>query len=56
MIEKITFAVGNHDVETLTGDQLHTINELMREEDTKHSFKQILKTGRPLVRTATSTR
>ena len=31
MIEKITFAVGNHDVEVLTGDNLHIINELMRE-------------------------
>ena len=42
MIEKITFAVGSHDVETLTGDSLNIINELMRSDQNRglhRSFK-----------------
>ena len=30
MIEKIVFSVGSHDVETITGDQLNIMNELMQ--------------------------
>ena len=48
MIEKITFAVGSHDVETLTGDSLNIINELMRSGHSRYGFHQTLKTGRPL--------
>jgi hypothetical protein len=49
MIEHITFAVGSHDVERISGDQLYLINELMRSDE--HRFaKHIGKTGRPLVR------
>ena len=50
MIEKITFSVGMHDVETLTGEHLNIINELMRDDTHRYGFKQIGKTGRPLVR------
>lgn len=48
MIEKITFSVGSHDVETLTGESLNIINELMRSGHSRYSFHQTLKTGRPL--------
>ena len=50
MLEKVTFSVGSHDVETLTGEHLNIINELMRSEKSKYGFRQIGKTGRPLVR------
>lgn len=48
MIEKITFSVGSHDVETLTGESLNIINELMRNGNNRHGFHQTLKTGQPL--------
>ena len=48
MIEKVVLSVGNHDVETLTGEHLNIMNELMRKERYGHST--ILKTGRPLHR------
>jgi hypothetical protein len=50
MIEKITFSIGSHDVETLTGDHLNIMNELMRSDTHRYGFDQIGKTGRPLVR------
>ena len=50
MIEKITFSVGSHDVETLTGEHLNIMNELMRSDSHRYSFHQTLKTGRPLIR------
>ena len=49
MIEKITFSVGSHDVEVLTGEHLNIINELMRTDSARYGFHQTLKTGRPLV-------
>lgn len=52
MIEKITFSVGSHDVETLTGEHLNIMNELMRSDTTRLGFSQTLKTGRPLVRSS----
>ena len=48
MIEKVTFSVGSHDVETLTGESLNIINELMRSNSSRYGFQQTLKTGRPL--------
>ena len=48
MIEKITFSVGSHDVEVLTGDHLNIMNELMRSDSHRYGFNQTLKTGRPL--------
>ena len=48
MIEKITFSVGSHDVETLTGDHLNIMNELMRSDSHRYGFDHVLKTGRPL--------
>ena len=51
MIDKIVFSVGSHDVETITGDQLYIINELMRGDEHRFGAEQVLKTGRPLVRT-----
>lgn len=50
MIEKITFSVGSHDVEVLTGEHLNIMNELMRSDSQRHGFNHTLKTGRPLVR------
>jgi len=50
MIEKITFSVGSHDVETLTGEHLNIMNELMRSDTHRYGFNQTLKTGRPLIR------
>jgi len=50
MIEKITFSVGSHDVEVLTSEHLNIMNELMRSDTHRYGFRQILKTGRPLVR------
>ena len=50
MIEKITFSVGSHDVEVLTGEHLNIMNELMRSDTNRYGFNQILKTGRPLIR------
>lgn len=54
MIDKITFSVGSHDVETLTGDHLNIINELMRDDAHRYGYKQTLRTGRPLVRAQTN--
>ena len=53
MIEKLTFSIGSHDVETLTGDHLNMINELMRNDTHRYGFKQTLKTGRSLVKADT---
>ena len=50
MIEKITFTVGNHDVEELSGENLNIMNELMKAEQHRNGFHHILKTGRPLLR------
>lgn len=50
MLEKVEFQVGYHPIETLTGNDLNLMNELMRGESSRHGFRQILKTGRPLVR------
>ena len=48
MIEKVTFSIGSHDVETLTGESLNIINERMRSGSSRYGFHQTLKTGRPL--------
>ena len=45
MLDKVIFSVGSTDVETITGDQLNIINELMRSE-TQRLDKTIGKTGR----------
>jgi hypothetical protein len=55
MIEKITFSVGSHDIETLTGDHLNIMNELMRSDTSRYGYKMIGKTGRPLVQGVAST-
>ena len=55
MIDKITFSVGSHDVETLTGEHLNIMNELMRSDTARYGFHQTLKTGRSLVRAQTGT-
>lgn len=52
MIEKVTFSVGSHDVEVLTGEHLNIMNELMKSDNSRHHFSHVLKTGRPLVRAA----
>ncbi len=49
MIEKLEFQVGSHPIETLTGEDLNIMNELLRGETSRAGFHQILKTGRPLV-------
>ena len=55
MIEKVTFSVGSHDVETITGEHLNIMNELMRADTHRYGFSQIGKTGRPLVRSEMGT-
>ena len=46
MIDKITFSVGSHDIETVTGDQLNITNELMRSDDVRLGVHTVLKTAR----------
>lgn len=50
MIEKITFSVGSHDVEVLTGEHLNIMNELMKSDSQRYGFHNTLKTGRPLAK------
>ena len=50
MIEKLQFMVGHHEVEVLTGEHLNIINELMRDDKSRHNFSHTLRTGRPLAR------
>lgn len=50
MIDRVVFMVGNQEIESLSGQDLNLMNELMRGESSRHGFRQILKTGRPLVR------
>jgi hypothetical protein len=55
MIDRITFSVGSHDVEILTGENLNIINELMRDDTHRYGYKHVGKTGRPFaVHTHTS--
>ena len=49
MIDHVTFSVGSHECERITGDQLYIANELMRTEEQRLSAEHILKTGRPLI-------
>jgi hypothetical protein len=35
-IDQITFSVGSHDIEKITGDQLDIINELMRDDESRY--------------------
>ena len=48
MIDTMTFSVGSHDVETITGDQMNIINELMKGDQQRYG-KLIGKTGRPAI-------
>ncbi|AUD57260.1 NCLDV Major Capsid Protein [Pleurochrysis sp. endemic virus 1a] len=48
-IERITFSVGSHDIEEITGDMLNIMNELMTKDEQRMGLRQILKTGRPAV-------
>lgn len=36
-IEQITFSVGSHDIEKISGDQLDIINELMRDDESRYT-------------------
>jgi len=45
MIDRITFAIGSNDIETITGDQLNIINELMKSDEQRLGPQMILKTG-----------
>jgi hypothetical protein len=45
MIEKITFSVGSNDIETLTGEQLQIMNELMKSDEQRLGANHVLKTG-----------
>ena len=45
MIEKVTFSVGSHDIETVTGDQLNIVNELMKSDSQRLGRDTILKSG-----------
>lgn len=46
MIEKVTFSVGSNDIESITGEQLHLMNELMTSDEMRLGYKSILKTGK----------
>ena len=48
MIEKITFSVGNNDIETLTGEELQIRNELMTSDEMRLGHAHTLKTGKPV--------
>ena len=54
MIEKIMFSVGSHDVETITGDQLNIMNELMKSQ-TQRLDDSVGKFGYPAHVTNTET-
>lgn len=45
MIESMTFSIGSHDIEKITGDQLNIINELMKTDAQRLDHRTILKTG-----------
>ena len=45
MIEKVTFSVGSNDIETVTGEQMQIINELMKSDETRLGANHVLKTG-----------
>lgn len=45
MIEKVTFSVGSNDIETVTGEQLQLINELMKADEQRLGANHVLKTG-----------
>lgn len=49
MIEHVTFSIGSHDVERITGEQMNIMNELMRTNEQRYGFKHIGKTGRGAV-------
>ena len=49
MIEKVTFSIGSHDIESITGEQLNIINELMKSDEMRLGRDTIMKTGRPAV-------
>ena len=36
-IDQITFSVGSHDIEKITGDQLDIVNELMRDDESRYT-------------------
>ena len=46
MIEKVTFSVGSNDIESITGEQLHLMNELMTSDEMRLGYKTTLKTGK----------
>lgn len=45
MIDKVTFTVGSTDIETISGEQLSIVNEVMKDDESRLSASQILKTG-----------
>lgn len=54
MIEKVTFSVGSNDIETVTGEQLQIINELMKSDEQRLGANHVLKTGQvPMIDTDT---
>ena len=53
MIDKIVFSVGTQTIETITGDQLNIMNELMTSDSKRLGRDTILKTSRTPVRTQT---
>lgn len=55
MIDKVSFSVGTHEVESITGEQLNIMNELMRSDQNRYGYHNIMKTGRPLVHAQFST-
>ena len=44
MLEKVTFSVGSNDIESIIGEQLQIMNELMTSDEMRLGYKTILKT------------
>eukprot|EP00966_Prymnesium_polylepis_P137182 3169993-Prymnesium_polylepis.1 len=54
MIEKVTFSVGSNDIETITGEQMQIMNELMKSDENRLGANQVLKTGKMPMSSLTS--
>jgi hypothetical protein len=49
MIDYMTFSVGTHECERITGDQMYIYNELAKSDKDRYGTFHTLKTGRPLM-------
>ena len=54
IIEKVTFAVGSNDIESITGEELQIRNELMTSDEMRLGFDHVMKSGKAASRNAPS--